>query len=164
MRISGAASSEFELRAGDILSRQSEGPVRHFGVWIGEWGTGLAFGQSGTPLRSPLVAEGVLDIQKLGDGQAEVRLTDLETFSRGQDVHVERPKSVDFIAITARARQALAAGQVAYAALGDGRIRLNCEHLARWVATGDSQSRQADAGKTILIGAAVVAGLMLLGR
>jgi len=165
MKLYGAATSEGELRPGDILSRPSIVGAWHFGVWLGPYlpwmdDFGALLGLA------PHQTYGVLEIQKLSKqgAHAEVRRADLETFSQGSDVKVERPGQVFPHEVMARAQNALAAGVLQYAVLGDGVVKLNCEHLARWVATGVSRSLQVDRAKDIGIAASAIVVLILAAR
>lgn len=89
---------------------------------------------------------------------AAVRLTPIEEFANGADVHVQpygRCDSIDVTLERARGR------------LGETKYHLafnNCEHFARWCKTGDHRSAQVDGlaatgAGTVTTGAAVAAGL-----
>lgn len=136
-------------RVGDMLSRASFFPAEHSAVYLGAYGP---------------YPHSVLDIQKsmTNPSVAFVRLCGWSEFADGKGVTLHPVEGANVGALLSRARRLLNVRRVSYDLLGWGQGRVNCEHVATWVATGEATSRQADAGTAVLVGVGALAALGLI--
>jgi len=142
---SGNADGSGNLRRGDHIRAGHPGAAHHDGIYLG----------SGQVIHLCGVPGG-------GKASAHVRIDTLEVFAAGRPVTV-RPYAGnhDPEAVIARAMSRL----------GDGNYHLifnNCQHFARWCATGDHHSEQvtsvtATSGSIASPAAAASVGLSLVG-
>jgi hypothetical protein len=141
---------------GDVLRRPIPGgPARHYGVYLGPVG-GVE-----------IVFHGVDDPAVAGRGVYEV--VSLRDFSRGLPCEVVEVEKDDPMTINERIKRLLAERTFAYHVLGGAGGR-NCEEVARYVATGRWESRQAQAERKthaaqwgMVAGAAIFAVSAVLG-
>jgi len=107
----------------------------------------------------------MLDVAKhrTRDDVGVVRCRPVLAFVKGAEhrTRVEkRPASADEEQILARAHQLVDQGEIKYGFLGwTGK---NCEHIARWVQTGTSESRQANLGNLALLIVGTVAAAKVM--
>lgn len=134
------ANCNVVLRRGDHVRAGSPGSIHHDGIYLGDGGVIHLVG----------TADG-------GRASAVVRIDALEVFARGRPVTV-RPYAPnhDPDAIIVRALSKL--GQGNYSLLSN-----NCQHYARWCATGDHVSEQVSSVTSTTCAVAAPAGAAAIG-
>lgn len=129
----GPRTTITSVHVGDLVRREADGIGWHYGVLVGN-------GR-------------VVDIQKDRNGFARTREISLPAFARGRRVLLEPgPATVNEAAVIKRANALLGGGRLKYGLLGLGGV--NCEHVARFVQTGRSWSKQAQIGSFLLLAGA----------
>jgi hypothetical protein len=125
-----AMAGEIDLRPGDVVKARRLGAFWHFGVYEG--------------YESVVVLLAGLGIarQTLAEFAAGAELRRVDRFTAGRLDH----------ALTLRRAQSMVGMPFEY-----NLFTKNCEHFARWCATGQAESRQVN-GATITAGAALALG------
>ncbi|GEM_PF-5055557 len=121
------------LSVGDLVIRDADGLGRHYGIIVGD--------------------DRILDIQKVHGDRALTREISLSVFGKGRPVVVEpAAEPAETEAVRRRAEALVKRGQLPYSLLGWRGV--NCEHVARYVQTGRSWSKQAQLGNLLLLAGA----------